>query len=199
MSSPPVSPSRETAAPAPPDVEVRCVGLATRVISFVVDAALINLVAVIVGAGAALILSLVHLPKSLDPVLAAIGGLVYIAWTIGYFVTFWSTTGQTPGARMMQIRVVTAGGRRVHWVQSVVRCAGMFLAALRLFAGYVPILFDRRRRAFQDWLAHTLVIEAPQESLAEVRQAKNRAAYLAARQASPGAPGPRGGGSEPVG
>jgi len=41
---------------------------------------------------------------------------------------------------------------------------------LPLFAGYAPILF--RRRGFPDWLAHTLVLEAQQESLAEARMAR---------------------------
>ena len=81
-------------------------------IAFVLDATLINLVAIIVAVGASLILSLFHIPKELKTVLAAIAGAAYIVWSIGYFVAFWSSTGQTPGSRLMQIRVVTANGRR---------------------------------------------------------------------------------------
>jgi hypothetical protein len=50
----------------------------------------------------------------------------------------------------------------------------MTLATLPLFAGYVPILF--KRRGFPDWLAHTLVIDAPQLSVAEARRATIRTA-----------------------
>ena len=81
-----------------------------------------------------------------------------------YFVAFWSTTGQTPGARVMQVRLVTAQRQRVKPVRALVRCAGMQLAAIPLFAGYLPILF--RRRGFPDWLAHTLVVDAPEPSIA---------------------------------
>lgn len=164
---------------------VRYVGLATRAISFVVDAALINLVALIGGVGASLILSLLHLPGALKAVLAVIGSVVYILWCVGYFVVFWSTTGQTPGARVMQIRVVTTFGERLKPRRALMRCLGVLLAALPLFAGFVLILFDARRRGFQDRFAGTLVIEAPQASLAEVRMATMREAYDASRQRPP--------------
>jgi uncharacterized RDD family membrane protein YckC len=193
----PLEPGRpaEVSAPADPavlsDIDlvagpgVRYVGLATRVVSFVVDAALINLVALIAGIGASLILSLLHLPGPLKAVLAAIGGVVYILWSVGYFVVFWSTTGQTPGARVMQIRVVTTFGEPLKPRRALVRCVGVLLAALPLFAGFVLILFDAKRRGFQDRFAGTLVIEASQMSLAEQRQAAKRAAYDASRRPPP--------------
>jgi hypothetical protein len=45
------------------DSSQRYIGLLTRVVSFVGDAALINLVAIIVGIGASLIFALLHLPR----------------------------------------------------------------------------------------------------------------------------------------
>jgi hypothetical protein len=50
----------------------------------------------------------------------------------------------------------------------------MELAIIPLCAGYIPILF--RRRGFPDWLAHTLVLDTPQLSIAGARQAALRAA-----------------------
>lgn len=164
---------------------LRYVGLVTRVISFVIDAALINLVALFVAVGAGLILSLFHLSTALEAVIAAIGTVTYILWTLGYFVGFWSTTGQTPGARLMQIRLIPANGDRLKPRRAVVRCAGMFLAALPLFAGYLLILFDGKRRGFQDRLARTLVVEAPQLSLAEAARVRRRAAYESLHQPPP--------------
>ena len=73
---------------------VRYVGLATRVIAFVIDAALIDLVALIGGLGASLILALLHIPGPLKTVLAVIGGVVYIAWCVGYFVVFCRRPGR---------------------------------------------------------------------------------------------------------
>jgi uncharacterized RDD family membrane protein YckC len=164
------------------------VGLATRIVSFVVDAALITFVDIVVGVGAALILSLLHIPHDLRTILAVIGAALYVLGSILYFAIFWSTTGQTPGARVMQIRVVSSAGDRVKPRSAVVRCVGVLLAALPLFAGFVPILFDARRRGFQDWLAHTAVVNAPGLSIAEVSRAKQRAIREASRQPPPAMP-----------
>ncbi len=184
MSATAGSAERATPAGTAPDQELRYVGLATRVISFALDAALINLVALLVAVGASLILSLVYLPSTLKTILAAIGGASYVLWAIGYFVVFWSTTGQSPGARVMQIRVVTAKGERVKPRRALVRCGGVVLAALPLFAGFVLILFDSKRRGFQDRFAGTLVIEAPQLSWAASRRVARRAEYDASKRRS---------------
>jgi uncharacterized RDD family membrane protein YckC len=162
--------------------DLRYVGLATRIVSFVIDAALITAVDIVIGIGAALILSLLHIPSELKTILAVVGAVAYALGSILYFVIFWCTTGQTPGARVMQIRVVSADGARVKPRWAVVRSVGVLLAALPLFAGFVPILFDSRRRGFQDWLAHTAVVEAPGLSIAEVSRAKQRAIREASRQ-----------------
>ncbi|HEX5193838.1 MAG TPA: RDD family protein [Solirubrobacteraceae bacterium] len=164
------------------DQKIGYIGLATRAISFALDAALINLAATVVGVAAALILSLLHLPESLKTVLVAIAGAAYVIGIVAYFVVFWSTTGQTPGARAMQVRVLTADREPLKPRWALVRCAGILLAALPLFAGFVPIMFDSRRRGFQDYLAHTLVVEAPAVPSAYSRRAWKRAEYLGSRQ-----------------
>jgi uncharacterized RDD family membrane protein YckC len=169
--------------PQPPEADVQYPGLATRVIAFTVDAALIDLVAIVVGIGASLILAVLHLPKKLDALLIVIGGVAYVLWVVGYFVVFWSSTGQTPGARLMQIRLVTVDGDTLKPRRAVVRFVGLILGALPLFLGYVRILFDSRRRGFPDRFARTLVIEAPQLSVAEARRAKMQAARSTARAA----------------
>jgi uncharacterized RDD family membrane protein YckC len=165
-----------------PERDVRYVGLATRAISFALDAAVINLIAIIVGVDASLILSLLHLPSVVKTILAAIGGVVYVLWLVGYFVVFWSATGQTPGASMMQIKVQTPDGGRIKPHRALVRCAGVLLAALPLFLGFVPILYDEKRRGFQDRFAGTVVVDAPAISIFEARRARARAEYLAAKQ-----------------
>jgi uncharacterized RDD family membrane protein YckC len=167
----------------------RYAGLATRAIAFAVDAALIDLAAVLVAAAAALIVSLLHFPEGLQTVLVVIGAVAYIVWSLAYFAGFWSTTGQTPGARVMQIRVVSANGAPLKLRRSVLRCVGVVLAALPLFAGFVRILFDPQRRGFQDRLAGTLVVATPQLSVAEGRRLTQRAEYDASKRRSTPAAG----------
>ncbi len=175
------SPVLGTASKAPLTTQqpTRYVGLVTRGIAFALDAAVINVVAIFVEVGAALILSLLHLPHDLKKVVAVIGGVVYVAWAFWYFVGFWSGTGQTPGNRVMQIRVLTRKGEVIKPRWAIVRCVGLLLAALPLFAGYLMILFNRRRRGLQDYLAHTVVVEAPQVSVANQRREQARLARAA--------------------
>jgi uncharacterized RDD family membrane protein YckC len=163
------------------DQRSRYAGLATRVISFVLDAVLISAVAIMVGLGATLIQGVLHLPGGVQTIFKAIGAAAYVLGTVAYFAGFWTATGQTPGARAMQIRVVTADGGRLKPRRALLRCIGVVLAALPLFAGFVRILFDSKRRGFQDRLARTLVVEAPQMSIAQIRRLKRQAAYEAKR------------------
>jgi uncharacterized RDD family membrane protein YckC len=145
----------------PPPAETtrpRYVGLVTRAIAFVVDAAIVNTIAVVVATAVALVLSLFPLSDNLRTVLVAVGGALFFVWVIAYFATFWSTTGQTPGNRVMHIRVTRPAGTTLRPRRALVRVVGVLLAALPLFAGFIPILFTDRRRGFADWLADTVVV-----------------------------------------
>ena len=146
-----------------PAAELQYEGLVTRGIAFAIDAAVINLVAIVVAGGVALALSVLSVPQdSLDAVLLAAGGALFLGWSVGYFVTFWSTTGQTPGSRLMRISVRGADdGSVIRPRRAAIRFAGLFLAALPLLAGFLPILFDDRRRGVHDMLAGTVVVEGP--------------------------------------
>jgi uncharacterized RDD family membrane protein YckC len=146
--------------------ELQYEGLVTRGIAFAIDAAIIDLVAIVVAGAVALALSVLSVSKdSLDTILIAVGGALFLAWSVGYFVTFWSTTGQTPGSRLMRITVRTADdGDVLRPRRAAVRFVGLVLAAIPLGAGFVPILFDERRRGLQDMLAGTVVVESPELS-----------------------------------
>jgi uncharacterized RDD family membrane protein YckC len=139
-------------------------GLVTRAIAFTLDAALVNFVALVVGAALALAVSVLQLPDEFDAVAAACAGVGYVLWSAAYFVTFWSSTGQTPGNRVMRIRVCMAdGGGALRPARALLRLGALVLAALPLFAGFLTILVDDRRRGLQDMLAGTVVVAAPDE------------------------------------
>jgi uncharacterized RDD family membrane protein YckC len=75
-----------------------------------------------------------------------------------YFVLFWSTAGQTPGMRLMGLRVLTSGGTYPGVIRSLVRVIGLGLAIVPLFLGFLPVLVDRRRRGLHDLVAGTVVL-----------------------------------------
>ena len=138
-------------------------GLITRAIGFGVDAIIIDLAALVVAGIVALALNLFQIPSEVDKLLAAIGAVAFIVWAVAYFVTFWSTTGQTPGARMMRFRVIAPATERGHIGprRALIRLLAMVLAAIPLLAGYFILLFDDRRRGLHDRLARTVVLDAP--------------------------------------
>ena len=140
-------------------MRVHYAGIATRAVALAVDVAIVHVLVFAGGAMLALVASLVG-----DLRLDTIGRiLVAGAWTTavtGYFVTFWSTVGQTPGMRMMDLRVTCAGGELPGIARSLVRMVGLALAIIPLFAGFLPVLVDDRRRALQDFLAGTVVVHA---------------------------------------
>jgi uncharacterized RDD family membrane protein YckC len=145
------------AATAAHRVAVPYAGIATRGIALAVDAAIANGIALLIAGLVALVSSLVGelRPQWLAAVLACSGWALLVG---GYFVAFWTTTGQTPGMRMMRLRVVTARGEPLHLLRALVRLAGLVLAIIPLFAGFLPVFVDSRRRALQDFLAGTVVI-----------------------------------------
>jgi uncharacterized RDD family membrane protein YckC len=140
------------------------VGLVTRAIAFGLDAAIINGVAIVTAAVVSLTFSVLSLPDELNAVVVAASGVVYVLWAVGYFVTFWSTTGQTPGNRALRIRVRTVSGGRMRPRRALLRFAGLTLAAIPLFAGILLILVDDRRRGLHDRLARTVVVEATDDT-----------------------------------
>lgn len=155
---------RSPAEAAPPP---RYVGLVTRALAFVLDAAILNVVAAIVAAAAALVLSVFPVGHTVRTVLVAVGGALFFAWVVGYFTTFWGTTGQTPGNRVMQIQVTRPSGEPLRPLRALLRVGGLLLAALPLFLGFVPILLTDRRRGLADWLADTVVVMRKGEAARE--------------------------------
>jgi uncharacterized RDD family membrane protein YckC len=134
-------------------------GLVTRTLALALDALIIDGVALLVGVAVGLGVSLLHLPHEVNALIAAVLGAVYLGWSVGYFVFFWSSTGQTPGGRVMYIKVIDGRDRGLLKPRrAVLRFIGLVLAALPLLAGILMMLWDDRRRCLHDRLARTVVI-----------------------------------------
>jgi uncharacterized RDD family membrane protein YckC len=131
-------------------------GVATRALALALDTALALALAVAVGATLALIASLVG---ELRP--AWLVGVLAAGWWLlvsgSYFVLFWTAAGQTPAMRLMRLQVLDRDGGSPSLWRSLVRFAGLLLAIVPLFAGFLPVLFDERRRGLPDYLAGTVV------------------------------------------
>jgi uncharacterized RDD family membrane protein YckC len=137
-------------------------GVATRAVALGIDTLLSEGIFIVGAALLALVGSLVGevRPAWLVPILAGLGWFLTVTC---YFVGFWSVTGQTPGMRLMHLRVVARDGAPPRPTRAVVRLVGLGLAIVPLFAGFLPILIDDRRRGLADFLAGTFVVYADRE------------------------------------
>jgi uncharacterized RDD family membrane protein YckC len=138
------------------------VGLISRVVAFVIDLVVINVIAAVVGAMINLLASLLGHGSGLSTTEAVIGAVVWWSWFVLYFVTFWTLTGQTPGDRLLGMRVQSTDGSGLGFLQSVRRFVGAILAMIPLGAGFLLILFDDRRRGLQDRIGGTVVRWVPE-------------------------------------
>ncbi|PYP84564.1 MAG: hypothetical protein DMF61_19375 [Blastocatellia bacterium AA13] len=89
-------------------------------------------------------------------------GVFALYW--GYFVvfeTFWS--GQTPGKRIMKLRVVREDGRPVRFfevfVRNILRLAIDFMPLPSYAIGVASIIFSARSKRIGDFVAGTVVVK----------------------------------------
>ena len=132
-------------------------GIATRAVALATDAIVVTAMFMAVVGVVAIVASLVG---GLRPEWL-VGALLSVGWVLvagAYFVLFWSTAGQTPGMRMLRLRVETRTGSTPALGRSIIRLAGLVLSIAALFIGFVPVLFDKRRRGLADYLAGTVVL-----------------------------------------
>ena len=80
--------------------------------------------------------------------------------TAAYFACCWAATGQTFGMQAMRLTVTTKHGQPPTLARSCVRVLWLGLCILPVFAGFLPVLFDDRRRGVHDMVAGTVVVHA---------------------------------------
>ncbi|HEX3687841.1 MAG TPA: RDD family protein [Gaiellaceae bacterium] len=134
-------------------------GVVTRALALSVDVLLIVVVFTAVSGFVALISSLVGTLRPTWLVGALLGG----GWVLlggAYLVLFWSAAGRTPGMQLLKVRVRVPTGGPPGVGRSIVRALATWVSIVPFFAGYLPVLFDRRRRGLPDLVAGTEVVYA---------------------------------------
>ena len=155
-----MSTPQEWTAPDPeagpaPGVEFGSPG--ARLVGYIVD----NLIQF--GLSIALLLASAILGAIFVP-LGALAFVAGIAFLFVYFPYFWVRSGQTPGMRLMQIKVVRdSDGGPIGWGSAFLRLIGFWISAIVFYIGYIWIFIDKRKRGWFDLLAGTVVIKAPSD------------------------------------
>jgi len=127
-------------------------GALTRVLAFGLDLLIVNLAFSGMAAIAALIGSFFSgSGNGLSGFALALGSATWVGLAALYMVVFWSLVGQTPGMRFFGLRLGTEG-RGLAPRKSLKRLIGLLLAAIPFGLGFLGILFDERRRGWEDRL-----------------------------------------------
>ncbi len=93
--------------------------------------------------------------------ISAIVGLVGFAFYNGYFILLeWLLNGQTPGKRLLHIRVIKQGGYALRFFDTLLRNLLRVIDFLPLFygVGLTSLLFTRDSQRVGDLVAGTLVV-----------------------------------------
>jgi uncharacterized RDD family membrane protein YckC len=99
-------------------------------------------------------------PGWLGGVLVGAGWLLLVYAYLGFF---WTVAGQTPGMRVLRLRVVDSAGNPPSAARSTLRVVALVISIAPCFAGLLPVLFSDRRRGLHDIVAHTTVVRSDAE------------------------------------
>lgn len=124
-------------------------GVGTRFVAALIDGLIIGIP-----------LNILLVAAGIDPFLS---NLVILAAQFGYFGFFESKPeGQTPGKKVMKIRVVDfATGQAGIESRGWTRAGGRILSGIPCALGYLWILWDKDKQTWHDKMASTTVVKVP--------------------------------------
>ena len=88
----------------------------------------------------------------------AIGQILGLAYFL-YFWTAWGD-GQTPGMRLLGLRVIRTDGALMSVGRAFLRYIGLGISILAVLIGVIWVAFDRNKQGWHDKIADTYVIRA---------------------------------------
>ncbi len=143
-------------------------GFWRRLYAFAIDKFILGIIGMIlffVGT-TALGLGISPYDMAADPdALMELGGKVFLLYQavtllldMAYFTYFHGTTGQTPGKRIMGLRVVQETGEPIGLGTGFLRWVGYIVSALPMLMGFLWAGADRRKQGWHDKIAGTVVI-----------------------------------------
>jgi uncharacterized RDD family membrane protein YckC len=132
-----------------PGVSAAYAGFVQRLVSLIIDAIILGVVNGIVSAvlGGAM-------RDSGQTLASAIGIIISLV----YEVYFFTSTGQTIGMKIMNIKLVDANGQLLSTGSAVVRVIVAYVSGIILLIGYLMMLWDSKKQTLHDKAAGSYVI-----------------------------------------
>ncbi len=132
---------------APDSTTYELAGIGIRFVAAIIDDLILLVISFVVAA--------LLLPFLTDVTSLLIG----IALNVGYYAYFWTQhEGQSPGKRIMHIRIVKTNGTPLTMTDALVRVVGYYFSRLSLGLGYLWAAFDANNQAWHDKMANTYVV-----------------------------------------
>jgi uncharacterized RDD family membrane protein YckC len=152
----------------PAAVQQDAAGFWIRLAAYLIDGFILALPMGVVLGGVALASLRSAAAGELDPGTASAGDAAFLMTAssiIGfllpavYCLAFWSTSGATPGKRLLGLRILRGSGEPALGVgRAALRLFGYALSFLLLGVGFLIIAFSQDKRALHDRLADTRVV-----------------------------------------
>ena len=134
-------------------------GAVSRALAFGIDLVVVNLSFSAVAAIVALIASAFSGTNNGASEQALVAGAgVWMMLGALYLLIFWTLAGQTPGMRFLRIRLDSHGRRRMRLGQAMIRLIGLGLSIVTFGIGFLGVLFNERRRGWDDRLSDSEVL-----------------------------------------
>jgi uncharacterized RDD family membrane protein YckC len=92
---------------------------------------------------------------------AAAGTALSLLIETAYFTLYVGHSGQTPGKKLLRLKVIRTTGEEVGFGLAFVRWIGQGISFLALGIGYLMIAFTRNKQGLHDKIAGTYVIRLP--------------------------------------
>ena len=174
VAPPPVAPVPSSAPPywqggtqpAGPAPGVEFAGYGARILAYIIDGVILGVVITALS----LLLGAILVGSTRDNEVGALGATAITIWvgvivitSLVYFPYFWQRSGQTPGMKVLDIRVVRdRDGGPIGWGSAILRFIGYTINSIvfGLPIGWLWILFDSRRRGWHDLIGGTVVVKS---------------------------------------
>ena len=92
---------------------------------------------------------------------SAAGMMLSLLIETAYFTLYVGHSGQTPGKKLLRLKVIRTSGEEVGFGLAFVRWIGQGISFLTLGIGYLMIAFTRNKQGLHDKIAGTFVVRLP--------------------------------------
>ena len=133
-------------------------GFGRRLIAFLIDIFIISILTSLIHYAGTTALATIFDDETLQ-LAGTISFLVFCLLSGLYFILFHGATGQTPGKRIVGLKLVQESGASLSYGTAFLRWVGGLISAFFLFLGFFWIAIDGKKQGWHDKIAKTKVVK----------------------------------------